>query len=137
VLVNVQRGDAAHAIFVGSQSSAQATTLATSHHAGPSVALHSRAQSAEVLEMLEHLDDMVYAAMSGDSDALAQVEVLWPLVLDELGPELVDESREQYLRFALTVWTDFLSQPDGATTKAAAALDVLLVLFGGEEHTGQ
>ena len=85
--------------------------------------------------MLEHLDDMVYAAMAGDSDALAQVEVLWPLVLDELGPQLVDESREQYLRFALSIWTDFLAQPDGATTRAAAALDVLLVLFGGEEHS--
>lgn len=128
----VQRGDAAHATFAGTQAS----SLATSHVTGPSASLHTRAQSPEVVEMLEHLDDMVYTAMSGDTSALAEVEVLWPLVLDELGPELVDESREQYLRFALTVWTEFLNQPEGTTALAAAALDVLLVLFGGEEHAG-
>jgi hypothetical protein len=125
------RGDAPHPTFVGSQ----ALTCATAHVTGPSASLQTQAQSPQVVEMLEHLDDMVYAAMAGDSDALAQVEVLWPLVLDELGPQLVDESREQYLRFALSIWTDFLAQPDGVTTRAAAALDVLLVLFGGEEHT--
>ena len=53
---------------------------------------------------------------------------LWPGLLAEVSAELVFESREQYLRYALKIWQ---GSPDGVRDagRAANALDVLCVLF--------
>jgi hypothetical protein len=86
--------------------------------------------SPEVLERLEQLDDVVFEAISGSTTSLEQLETLWPQVRAELGDDLVSESREQYLRYALSIWEECLG-PDGVRNPAhaAAALDVLCVLF--------
>jgi len=96
---------------------------------GPSKRL--KPDSPEVLERLEQLDDVVYEALDGQTTALEELETLWPEVLAELGEELVAESREQYLRYALQIWEHSLG-PDGLRNagKAAQALDVLCILFG-------
>lgn len=106
-----------------------AGTAAAGEVARPSAQLAP--DSPEVLARLEQLDDVVYEALDGQATALEELEQLWPEVLAELGEELVAESREQYLRYALQIWERSLG-PDGLRKpgRAAQALDVLCVLFG-------
>ena len=53
-----------------------------------------------------------------------------PEVLGELDDELVADSREQYLRYALSIWKE-CAEPTGVRnpSRAVQALDVLCVLF--------
>jgi hypothetical protein len=88
-------------------------------------------QSPEILDKLEYLDDLVYDAISGESKSLEQLRTAWPKLLGELGDGLLAESREQYLRYALSIWTECAEA--GAIrnpTRAIHALDVLCLLFG-------
>jgi len=105
-----------------------AKCIAEKRPAGPATTLHPG--SPEVLEALEHLDDVVYDAINGRADHLEELKTLWPTTVAALGEELVAESREQYLRYALAAWEegndrDGLRQP----ARAAHALDVLCILF--------
>ena len=89
--------------------------------------------SPEVMEKLERLDDLVYQAMSGSSDALEELKRFWLRLRAELGVEIVAEAREQYLRYALTIWETGtgLAHPgnDRQPARAVQALDVLCVIF--------
>ena len=87
--------------------------------------------SPEVLGKLEHLDDLVYEAINGQPGAIEQLQAAWPKLLDELGEEMVAESREQYLRYALSIWGD-CADTDGIrqSDRAIQALDILCLLFG-------
>jgi hypothetical protein len=89
--------------------------------------------SPEVLEKLEQLDDLVYEAISGRTDLVDQLREEWPKVVAELGEAMLAESREQYLRYALSIW-DECTDADGIRnpTRAIQALDVLCLLFDGE-----
>ncbi len=86
-------------------------------------------QPAQILEMLERIDDLVFAAIAGDTSALAELEVLWPLTASELEPELVEQTREQYLRCALSLCGDSEEGDHARPERALAAVDVLCVLF--------
>lgn len=86
-------------------------------------------QPAPILEMLEKIDDLVFAAIAGDTGALAELEVLWPLTASELEPELVEQTREQYLRCALSLCGDSAEGMGARPERALAAVDVLCVLF--------
>jgi len=86
-------------------------------------------QPAEVLELLERIDDLVFAAISGDELAMTELEVLWPTVIAELDEDLVEQSREQYLRCALSICSDCVEGGVQRPEQAAAAIDVLCVLF--------
>jgi len=121
----LQRAHAPHRRFGKALKPAGA---AGSRTKGPSGELTP--DSPEVLEELERLDDVVFEAISGSTACLEELETLWPRVRDELGDELVAESREQYLRYALSIWEECLD-PDGIRnpSRAAAALDVLCILF--------
>jgi hypothetical protein len=84
----------------------------------------------DVLEKLEQLDDLVYDAIAGKDDAIEQLQSFWPQIRDELGPELLDESQEQYLRYALSIWEE--SVREGTVDnpcRVLQALDVLCLLF--------
>jgi hypothetical protein len=86
--------------------------------------------SPAALEQLEALDDAVFDAMGGCAAAIDRLGTLWPAVRRELGDELLSESREQYLRYALSIWEDCVG--DGTIrdpTRAVHALNVLCVLF--------
>jgi hypothetical protein len=87
--------------------------------------------SPEVIEKLELLDDLVYESISGQSLALEQLRAAWPKLSEELDDELLAESREQYLRYALSIWEESVS-PEGVRqpSRAIQALDVLCLLFG-------
>ena len=86
-------------------------------------------QPPHILEMLERIDDLVFAAISGDSTALGELEVLWPTVAGDLDPVLVEQSREQYLRCALSIWNECVDGQIRRPERAVAAIDVLCVLF--------
>lgn len=86
-------------------------------------------QPAPILEMLEKIDDLVFAAIAGDTGALAELEVLWPLTASELEPELVEQTREQYLRCALSLCGESAEGIRARPERALAAVDVLCVLF--------
>jgi hypothetical protein len=86
-------------------------------------------QPPEVLELLERIDDLVFAAISGDGQALAELETLWPQTAAELDDELVEQSREQYLRCALSICSDFSENVVQGPERALSAVDVLCVLF--------
>ncbi len=85
-------------------------------------------ESAYVRALLEDLDDVVFSAVRGDASALEQAHILWPQVVAAIGWELVEESREQYLRFAIDVIRRF--ETDGIRTPecTVAALEVISLL---------
>lgn len=123
----IQQAHAAHRRFEKTriQSQNQAAHLAVET---PSACLHP--ESPEVLEKLELLDDLVYDAISGRPGALSQLQTAWPAVRAELGDELLTESQEQYLRYALTIWNDCVDNESIRNpTRAIQALDVLCLLF--------
>ena len=79
--------------------------------------------------MLERIDDLVFTAIDGDDRSLGELQVLWPMVAAELNEDLVEQSREQYLRCALSIWTECVEGEVRRPERAVAAIDVLCVLF--------
>jgi len=120
------RAHAAHRQFA---KSAKAAAMVEWRALAPSACLD--AGSPEVLDKLETLDDLVYEAINGQTIAIERLHILWPKLLAELGEDLLVESREQYLRFALSIWEQ-CSDSNGVRNPARAdqALDVLCLLFG-------
>ncbi len=120
-----QRNDASHRRFGKTIASIPAAAIST---AMPSARLAQH--SPAILEKLEHLDDLVYDAIGGQLDAMDQLRTAWPKLAGELDETLWAESREQYLRYALSIWEDY-AQADGIRqpSRAMRALDVLCLLF--------
>jgi hypothetical protein len=83
-----------------------------------------------VLEKLERLDDLVFDSIAGKAAALEQLKELWPQLCEELEDPLLAESREHYLRHALSAWGQH-GKPDGVRDPNAAVqlLEVLCTLF--------
>jgi hypothetical protein len=86
-------------------------------------------QPPEVVELLERVDDLVFAAIGGDPSALAGLQELWPTVVADLEGELLEQSREQYLRCALSIWSECVEAQLRDPARAVSAIDVLCVLF--------
>ena len=83
-----------------------------------------------MLEKLEALDDAVFDAINGSAPALECLKLLWPATLAGLGETLVADSREQYLRYALSIWEQCVdAQGLRDPLRALRALEVLCVLF--------
>jgi hypothetical protein len=82
------------------------------------------------LEKLERLDDLVFDSIAGKAAALEQLKELWPQLCEELEDPLLAESREHYLRHALSAWGQH-GKPDGVRDPNAAVqlLEVLCTLF--------
>ncbi len=105
-----------------------AASAASCKASPPSVLLDP--DDPEVLAKLEHLDDLVYDAIAGKVEAIHELQEYWPRVRDQLGDELLVDSQEQYLRYALSTWTESI-EPDSLRepTRAVHSLEVLCVLF--------
>ncbi|MDZ7616431.1 MAG: hypothetical protein U1E05_05460 [Patescibacteria group bacterium] len=119
------RADAAHRRFV---KSTHAGETATVQIVAPSTVLSP--ESPQVLERLERLDDLVFDAINGQTASVAELREYWSQVVSELGEDLLAESREQYLRYAMAVWergaeSDEVRNPG----RAIQALDILCMLF--------
>lgn len=84
----------------------------------------------EVVRLLEVLDDLVFDAIGGNRSAFAALEAAWPDTLQKLGPDVVAESREQYIRHAVSVWRKNAEKGDTADpTVAASVLDVICLII--------
>ncbi|TWU28564.1 hypothetical protein [Bythopirellula polymerisocia] len=94
----------------------------------PSRRLHP--ESEQVRLLLEELDDVVFQAIRGDANSLAQAQQLWPRVIHEIGWDLVEESREQYLRYAVDVMRNVEPDRKHQPEHAIAALEVIELLTG-------
>jgi hypothetical protein len=87
----------------------------------------------EVLRLLEKLDDLVFAAVTGPPEVVAELQSFWPQVRAALDESLLIESREQYLRYALSLWegsagAEGICQPQ----RAVPSLDVLCLLLADD-----
>lgn len=118
----------AHAPHARTEGASRPTETRPAHKAGPSARLDPN--SPAVLQQLERLDDLVFEAIAGHTAALDELAQLWPNLREELGLELLAESREQYLRYALSIWEES-NEAGGARSpiRAGRALEVLCVLF--------
>jgi hypothetical protein len=122
---SMHQAHAAHHLFEKSGGAAAAVRSAIR---APSKSLDP--DSPEVVEKLEALDDAVFDAISGRAAALVHLRELWPVMRSELGDDMLAESREQYLRYALSVWEQCVDEGTiREPTRAVQALDVLCVLF--------
>ncbi|MEN6449270.1 MAG: hypothetical protein ABFC96_02160 [Thermoguttaceae bacterium] len=119
----IRAGHAAHSRFLGNSQPRPAGVSAASSCLNLS--------QPEVLDRLERLDDLVYDSINGQPGVFEQLRTAWPELAEELGEESLAESREQYLRYALSIWEQ-CSTSDGLRHPARAlqALDVLCLLFG-------
>lgn len=78
--------------------------------------------------LLEELDDVIFKAIQGDSTAIEQAHELWPQVVRNLGWELVEESRAQYLRYATHLAEHWNYDTPRDPTRAVAALEIIELL---------
>jgi hypothetical protein len=85
-------------------------------------------ETEQMRALLEQLDDVIFSAIQGDAEALAQAQQLWPQVVVELGWDRVEESREQYLRYAIDVTQCMDTSETRSPECAIAALDVISLL---------
>jgi hypothetical protein len=83
------------------------------------------------LDALEHLDDVVFGALVGQTDALDNLRRLWPETLNRLGERLLAESRDHYLRRALAVWRQSTGEGEiRDPLQALTAIEVICLLYG-------
>jgi len=108
------------------QQAADAGGAALLPNEPPSQSLHPL--SEQVRALLEELDDVIFRAISGDPQALAQAKILWPQVVSEIGWEHVEESREQYLRYAIEVTQRLANEDLRSPERAVSALDIISLL---------
>ena len=86
------------------------------------------AEPPEVVRRLEELDDAIFEAINGSDDALEQARQLWPKLVRELGWLALEESREQYLRFAISVWRDLRTNTETQVEQTIAAIEIIELL---------
>lgn len=111
------------------QSGGESTATGGEHTPADSPSQLLHAESDEVRALLEELDDVVFLAIRGDADSLEQVRKLWPVVIDRIGWELVEESREQYLRYSTDIARRFEHDDVQDPHKALAVIEVIELLM--------
>ena len=82
-----------------------------------------------VRSVLEELDDVVFLAIRGDTDALEQARSLWPAVVEQIGRDVVEESREQYLRYATDLARRSDQEPIRDPCRALAIVEIVELLM--------
>ena len=82
----------------------------------------------EVVNHLEALDDVIFAAIDGDPSALQQSGPAWQQAVADLGPDTIEETRRQYLRHAQGVWESLRHQEVQPPHKIFAAIEIIGLL---------
>ena len=77
---------------------------------------------------LEWLDDLMFAAIDGDPVALDYAADAWHKTRDELGDTALEESRQQYMRHAQSVWHALRGEPNHPPHKVFAAIEIISLL---------
>ena len=103
-------------------------TIQHSTTAEPSSA--AGATSPDAIARLEKLDDVIFPAIDGDEQALGQLEPTWREAVATLGPELVRESRNEYLRYARDTWEFLRRNSAGQRGRILAILQIIALLSG-------
>ena len=88
------------------------------------------ALSPDVVERLESLDDVIFPAIDGDEQALAQSAPAWRQAVAELGPAAIQESRGEYLRYARSTWEFLRRNAPGQRQRLMALLQLIAMLSG-------
>ena len=63
-----------------------------------------------IVEQLGQLDDAVFDAIAGASDALSRMRKLWPAAKSDIPEHLIEESREHYMRYVVNEWTQRIGE---------------------------
>jgi len=82
----------------------------------------------DLIQQLEDLDDTIFGAVNGDPKALAMAENQWFALAHVADDALVEESREQYLRYANHVWTASRIGGNVGPDQVTAALEIIALL---------
>lgn len=77
---------------------------------------------------LEWLDDLMFAAIDGDPVALDHAADAWRTTRDQLGETALEETRQQYMRHAQTVWHSLRGEPNHPPHKVFAAIEIISLL---------
>lgn len=88
-------------------------------------------ESREAHDLLEALDDAMFEAISGDESALERARDLWQRAVMALVDEQVEESREQYLRYAVETTRECATGEVRSQGKILAATEVIAWLTRG------
>jgi hypothetical protein len=88
-------------------------------------------ETDEMRELLEELDDAIFSALQGSEESLEMAKRLWARAVAEIHWELVEESREQYLRFAVEVSRRFQQSELHYPERSFAALEIIILLTEG------
>jgi hypothetical protein len=108
--------------------------VSSDFHMGPSFGpphphhLQHEQTDPDLVAKLEWLDDLMFEAIEGDPVALETAIDAWRKSVDELGIEVLQESRHQYLRRAQSVWHELRDQPNHPPHKVFAAIEVISLL---------
>ena len=86
--------------------------------------------SPAAVAKLETLDDIIFPAIDGDMAAVEASEPLWREAVAELGPEVVAESRSEYLRYARSTWQFLSRQTVQQPLRMLAVMKVIGLLMG-------
>lgn len=85
-------------------------------------------ENVEVIAKLEELDDILFPAIAGDQKALAEAEPAWKTALESLGPETVQETRGEYLRYARSTWEFLVRETILQPERILAVIKIILLL---------
>jgi hypothetical protein len=106
---------------------------ATVHdHAARPALLNCEDLPPEVIEQLEVLDDVIFAAIDGDRAALLESAAAWHRAVKTLGHDTIEETRRQYLRHAQSVWETLRHQSVQPPQKIFAAIEIIGLLVNSE-----
>jgi hypothetical protein len=86
----------------------------------------------EVIDHLEALDDVIFAAIDGDQSALQHSAAAWHRAVKTLGHDTIEETRRQYLRHAQSVWEELRHQSVQPPHKIFAAIEIIGLLVNSE-----
>ncbi len=86
------------------------------------------AESSEAHQRLEALDDAMFAAIDGNADALEKARALWLDSVCVLPLAVIEESREQYLRYAAEVTRRYGAHDLRNPATAIVALEIFDLL---------
>jgi hypothetical protein len=101
-------------------------------HAHGSAAEGGEETRPEVMQQLETLDDVIFAAIDGDQAALRESPAAWHHAVRTLGPDAIEETRRQYLRHAQSVWEGLRHQNVQPQHKVLAAIEIIGLLVNSE-----
>jgi hypothetical protein len=86
----------------------------------------------QVVEQLESLDDVIFAAIEGDAAALEASAPAWRKAVVELGPDAIAETRSEYLRCARGTWQFLSRQTIQQPMRLMAVMKIIGMLMGDD-----